>query len=279
MYNVAIKSIFIISILLSIGACGNSDTENAQKLIYDANIAIKEGNYNQAITLLDSLDYNYPKEIDARRKAMNLRPQVIEKMVINEIEHNDSLLIELQKQKKDLDNMFNFINNTQLVEGYYIAKSDKSKIMTNTGIQSRISPNGNLYIISTIVDKKCNHTSFSLTLNGENASTGSVNINNERNYRSGNIESVTFLFDECQSICDLALKHPNSKGTITFIGKKQHSITLTPQQTKTLVNTYKYSTILSDINKAISNRYLLEQKLQLARDQFARTLQDSVYTK
>lgn len=279
MCNVVTKSIIIICILLSIASCGNTNKEKAQILIAEANIALEEGNFNYAISLLDSLDKNYPQEIESRRLAMNIRPRAIEKSVIKEIEQNDSLLIELQQQKAQLDNLFNFINNSQLVEGYYIAKADKSKIMTDNGIQARIEPNGNLYIISTLIGKRCNHNSFSLTINNEKASTLSVENNNDRNYKSGIVESVTFILDECQSVCDLIEKYPNQKGSITFIGNNNHTISLNTQQINNIANTYKYSKILSNINKAISNRYLLEQKLQLARDQFARTLQENTPTK
>lgn len=274
MYNAVTKYLFGV-ILFSLISCGNNSTEQAKILLSDANTAVENGNYILAVSLLDSLDAKYPKEVSIRRSAMNLRPKAMEGLIINEIEKNDSILISLQMEKEKISNNFEFVNNSNLVEGYYIPKSDKSNILTKNGIQARIAPNGEFYIISSVIGKKLKHNSISLCVNNEVATTQSVDINNDRNYRNNNVESVTFLSKECDTIGVLAEKYINKKGRIIFIGDKNLTITIEPKELNNLANTHRYATVLTQINKAISNRKLLEEKLQLARDQFARTLQES----
>lgn len=95
MFNAVNKLTLCALVAATLAACGSSgskDTESAAKLVADAENAIENHKYAEAIELLDTLQVRYPKEVEIQRKAMNVRPLAIEGLTISEMEQTDSLL-------------------------------------------------------------------------------------------------------------------------------------------------------------------------------------------
>lgn len=87
------------STLLMICSCGGATSDNydndsikAEKMLCRANDAFRSGNAQTAIELIDSIDSVYVKQVSVRRKAMALKPQVKEQLIMREIQVVDSLL-------------------------------------------------------------------------------------------------------------------------------------------------------------------------------------------
>ncbi|MDO4771152.1 hypothetical protein [Porphyromonas sp.] len=69
------KKVFIL-ILLGLAACTSSEEKKANLLISEAESHISEQRYEQALTLLDSLNKSFPTAVKARRQAFDLIRQV-----------------------------------------------------------------------------------------------------------------------------------------------------------------------------------------------------------
>lgn len=97
--EVKTTTLLAISALLIICSCGvatsdNSDNDSikAEKMLGRANEAFRSGDAQTAIELIDSIDSVYVKQVSVRRKAMALKPQVKELLIMREIQVVDSLL-------------------------------------------------------------------------------------------------------------------------------------------------------------------------------------------
>ena len=147
MCNVVTKIVIAGAIMFGVLSCGNNDRDAANNLLTQAEESIETRQYSIAVALLDSIDNCYPREIDVRRKAMNLRPKAIEGKTLRDIEQNDSLIAVMQGLFKEMESNFVKISNPQLVEPYIVAKKANKSILDKNGIQARITPDGDFYVI------------------------------------------------------------------------------------------------------------------------------------
>lgn len=272
MFNAVIK-IAVLLAFVGIVAC-NNDKETALQLLEQAKSEIMQHNYNQAVALLDSIDKAYSSEVDVRRQAMNIRPQAIEGMTLREIENNDSLMAVYQSEYVALTPLFKTINNKQLVEPYIVAKSAPKTVLEKTGIQARITPEGDFYVISSVVGNALKHTSVSFIADNQTATTSDVAYDGDRNYRAIGSEMITFIDKECDTLGMFACNNVNRPLTIRFNGAKTMTITMTTNDVLTFAQTYKYSQLVKNIKSEMRRREFLEQQLSLARDQIARTMME-----
>ena len=89
-------AILTLSMLCSCGGSSSDRDDNdsikAEQMLSRANEALRNGNAQAAIELIDSIDSLYVKQVSVRRKAMALKPQVKERLIMIEIQSIDSLL-------------------------------------------------------------------------------------------------------------------------------------------------------------------------------------------
>ncbi len=277
MCNVASKSI-IFAIGLMVLACGNSgskDTTEAMELLEQANAAINDKDFSLATTLLDSIDHAYANLTDLRRKVLEVRPKLEEVMAISEMESTDSLIAQLQLRYDSIREGFDFVDNPELVEGYYVAKaSNDPTFLDKTGIQSRVSKDGEFYMVSVVVGKLLNHDRISLTgQSGKSAESASIQYNDETNFHYGNSEMITFSHEQCDTIGKLAVEETSGKMTVKFLGSGgSYAMTLSAAQQQALRETYGFAQVIADIRKALLKKEYLDRRLQIARDQQAKNL-------
>lgn len=272
MYNVVIKSLILISLFVFI-ACGTSDKKSAENIYEEAVVAVEQKKYSEALKLLDSIDNSFPKEIEIRRRGLNLRPKAFEGQIINDIVVTDSTIAMLQMQYNKLTDSFKKVSDSHLVEPYIVEKQSNDKLFETTGIQSRITVDGEFYLVSSFIGN-IKHTSVSLMFDGESVSTSDVKYDGDRNYRINGTETITFVENECDTIGVFAKKHIGKSLMLRFNGDGSKTINLSVNEVNALARTYEYSKVISDLKSAIRQRDKLEQLLALARDQKARTLED-----
>ena len=274
MCNVVTKIVIAGAIMFGVLSCGNNDRDAANNLLTQAEESIETRQYSIAVALLDSIDNCYPREIDVRRKAMNLRPKAIEGKTLRDIEQNDSLIAVMQGLFKEMESNFVKISNPQLVEPYIVAKKANKSILDKNGIQARITPEGDFYVISSLQDG-LKHTSVSLVANGETVTTATVPYDGDRNYRSSSSEMITFVKEECDTLGEFACAHKGASISVRFNGNRNKSIKLTKDEIEAFAMTYKYSEIITRLKAAMRRGEKLEQLLALSRDQIARTTEEN----
>lgn len=278
MCNVVNKAaIAAAAMSLVMTACGgnNSGKQLAEGLVTSADSAINAGNYALAIELLDTLQAKYPDQIDAQRKGMHIRPLAIEGMTIAEMQMTDSLQAYYAHLQDSLMNYFTFVNNPDLVEGYYVIKEyANSTLFNRTGVEARVSQDGEFYMISSLTARPIKHTSISLKGKSGEAATPEVAYDGDRNYRSGGTEMITFIGAECDTLGHFLTLNPDTKVTLTFNGTSNYSTPLAANDNRSISLAYQLGKAIETTRSLTSKREFLDRQLLLARDQAARTAKD-----
>lgn len=276
MYNAATNLKLSLAALMCglMASCSSSDKEKATALYTEAETLMNSGNYEQAQLLLDSLDKAYPGEVDIRRQGMHLRPQLIEKLTLQQLSQTDSLLALNQLQSDSLGKYIAKVDNP--IEPYYVYAGFEGKNPVSTpGVYARITPDGQFYIISS-VNKPLGTTSVSISLpDGITARSAKVAFDGERNDKQGGAEVITFMQSECDTIGALAAKNPDGKFTLTFNGSKQWSMPLPEPQLKALATMHQAAGLIRDMKVLQIRKTHLEKQLELSRSQQARTFNEN----
>lgn len=268
-----LKNFIILScISLGMAACNGAKDNQANQLLGEAESFINNNEYSKALEILDTLDARYPDNVQCKRKSMHLRPLAKEGMTIKEIQTNDSLLAYYRHVKDSLTDRFTFVDNPQLVEGYYVIKEyANSTLFNRNGVEARITPEGEFYMISSLVSQPVKHTSVALTNSNGEVSTATVDYDGERNYRYGNTEMITFTGIECDTLGAFLTANPGVKTNIVFKGTKNASFPLSANDRKSIELSYIMAKALSQEKFLTRKHEYLDRQLILARDQAART--------
>ena len=272
MYNAASKLIALSTAVIMASCGGGKSVNEAEVLADSADSAVTAGNYALATELLDTLKAKYPSEIKVQRAAMNIRARANEGMIKAELQTTDSLEAVYNYRRDSLKEYFTFVNNPELVEGFYVIKEYKSSsLFSRSGVEARVAPDGQFYMISSLAGNPVKHTSITASVNGESASSASVAYDGDGNYRSGGPEMITFISSECDSIGKLLAKNPGKPARITFSGARSTSMPLPKNDARSIALAYDYSEAILMAKRLASKKELLDRQLILARDQAART--------
>lgn len=283
MYNAAINHICHLGLTLLIGApllltsCGNGDTQKAQALLDNARDAYENKNYATSLLLIDSIKNAYPREFDIRREALHLSTLATEAQTLCQLESADSLTAVLGALGDSLQRNIKFVSNP--IEGYYVTKSVNPTSFTgSTGIQARMTPDGDFYIMSSLKAKPVKSTSVTVSANGKEARTATVNYDGERNDRSMGAEIITFMGVECDTVGKFIYENIHTPMTLTFNGNGSYSQALTSKEAEEIATLYEYAATIRKFKLASLEKERLTRALDLARSQAARTyvVKDSV---
>jgi hypothetical protein len=267
LYAAAIGSLLIFSASCSGGKTADS---NAQQLFDDASAAFEATDYTRATALLDSLQKNYPAEVELQRQGMALRPKVIEKATLLKISTNDSLSTLAQLSAQQSKGKLKWIKTPRMVEGYWVASQGyNADFMNTTGIQGRVSEIGEFYIVSS-AKPSVNHTSIALSNGSETVATETVPYDGESNYRINGGEIITFSPQQSDTIGQFAAANAGRPLTLSFRGKASKSVKLTAQQVAALADAYTYAHAVTSGRDLATERQRLEATLQVARNQIAK---------
>lgn len=279
MFNAAInptRSLLsaIASLAMLVACTGSGDKDKAQALLDEATAAYDARDYARALTLTDSIKSAYPGEIDIRRQGLHLATRATEGLTVQRLQEADSLVAVLGVRGDSLQRLVKFVKNP--IEGYYTGVStNPESVGSVNGLQARISPEGDFYIISSLKGQSVKSTSVSVSCNGQNASTASVAHDGERNDRSMGAEVITFMGVECDSLGHFINLHRSTPMTLTFNGAASYSMPLPQAQASEIATLYDYAVTLRQAKLASIEKERLTRALDIARNQAAKTYVDS----
>lgn len=260
----------IAGIAIACSCGGNGDTQKATELLEQARQACESKNYETAIALTDSIKNTYPKEIDVRREALHLSTRATEGLTVQRLQQADSLSAVLAVRGDSLQRLMKFVKNP--IEGYYVAATtEPSKFFGTNGLQARVSPDGDFYLMSSLKAKSVKSTSVEVSAGGEKAATSTVVHDGERNDRSMGAEVITFMGVECDSLGKFVSTHAGQPMTLTFVGSTTYSMPLPEKQANEIALLYDYATTLRRFKVATLEKERLSRAVEIARNQAART--------
>jgi hypothetical protein len=202
---------------------------------------------------------------------MHLRPQAIAGLTIQQIEETDSLLAIATWKADSLSGLFMTVSDKDLIEPYQVAKASTGDLFSRNSIEARLTQTGEFYIISSLNGVSIKHTSVSISSANAEAKTDIVPYDNALNYRSNGSEMITFTASKCDTLGRFAVTHDNNKLTLTFHGNSDYRVSLSATDVHKLADTYRMADAISRKATLSKQLELLRAKLQVARDQDART--------
>lgn len=272
MLNALCKGLLAGSISLMLFAGCSGDSKAAKEMIGQAQSLSDSGDYKAALALLDSVDSRYAAEIEVRREAMNLRPHIMELMTLKELSAADSLIAQLTIEANAVKDVMAFVEDS--FEGYYTTVSLKGKIPADKpGLYARMSADGVFNVVSSC-PKGTGSTAVSLRSGQDEAVSGRVAHDGERNDRSRGVEIINFMPGECDTLGVFAGRHGGDEIAVTFLGDKNYRMTLPKDQAEALGNVYAASKIVGKLKLAQLEKARLERQLDVARSQMARTYRE-----
>lgn len=259
--------------LIMLAAC-TSDSEDkaaAEQLVAEASAALTRGDYVSAEAMLDSVSALYPKQIAAGRAALALRPKVMERKTEQEIAELQTLMQYSGAYIDSVSQYFTVVHRSEeIIEPYLIHKDVPANWREKNTAVSRLSNAGEFYIISSLDGNSAHHTALQFSADGVSATSGSVPYDpTDRLSR----ESVRFPQAAADTLGVFAVRM-DGRGpvTVNFVGgNKAPSATLSPKEVHAMADTYRMGTAMKTLNSGARRLEQLKAKLQLARDQAART--------
>ena len=276
MFNVPIKHILLTAatavLMASCGGAGN-DNDRAQALVDEATHALESRQYTLAATLLDSVNNAYPHAIEARRETMHLMTLAREGMTLDEMRQADSLRVVYQILGDSLARRLELVRNP--VENYFVGPGQNVDARKATGLYGRMMPDGTIYMISTLVGRKSNHTSVTVSRGGESATTATITFDGEQNDRSGGVEMINYTGSECDTIARFIAANPGAAYSLTFNGSTPVTLPLPDGQRNAIALIAEYHQALENYRRQSALYDALNQRLEVIRSQMARTYRDS----
>ena len=272
MFNATSKLLVAASIAAALlTSCGEKDKDAASALLAQAQSQFENRAYSEALATLDSIDAKYPAQVDVRREAMHLRPKVIEGETLVQLASTDSIIAVLSISGDSLRNTLTFVPDS--FEGYYTSSRIAKKTPANeNGLYARMSADGVFSVVSS-AKSGTGSTSVMLSSNGAEARTPEIAPDGERNDRSRGVEIITFMPVEADTLGHFALIHRGEPLTLSYPGGKG-SLTLSTDQAEALAEVYTASRIVGGLHLAQLRKNMLQQKLDIARSQLARTYRE-----
>ena len=254
-------------------SCGKSDTGEAEarKLLTEAQAALENGDAKLSLSLLDSLDSRFAKYVSVRRDGINLRARAQERYFQRELEMADSLAAVLAVRVDSIKNTrLRWVNEP--MEGYYIAEGSE---LPPTGVEGRLTPEGEFFMVSSLQGHSISHTAVSLSDGtGKSARSADVAYDGEANRRSGANERIYFAGEGIDTVGHFAFENRRGSLTLSFEGNTVYSRPLTAGELENLATVYEYAWSLRQMKVAALRHESLERKLDIARQQVARTAPD-----
>lgn len=274
--NKKIAAALIGGVLAAAGALtacsGKSETADAASaLVAEASAALDRGDWQLAGILLDSLSAAYPKEIEAGRSALALRPRVMERKTEQEIVELQALMEHSAQFVDSIMPQFSSVARTEeQLEPYLVSKSVAGNWRERNTAIARLTPGGEFYMISSLAGRGTQHTALRMSAGGRSVTSGSVAFDattplsrESRRFSAGKADTLGVF---------AAAVDGSGPVKLEFVGgKKAASATLTAREVHAIADTWRLSRALTAINEGNRRLEQLKAKLQLARDQAART--------
>lgn len=259
--------------LMVLAACSsdNEEKQAADSLVAEASAALNRGDFVAAETMLDSVSAKYPKQIEAGRAALALRPKVMERKTEQEIVELQTLMQYSGSYVDSVSRFFTVVSRSEdVLEPYLIHNDVPSNWREKNTAVSRLSNSGEFYVISSLAGNTAHHTALQMSKDGVSVTSGTVPYDaTDRLMR----ESVRFPSTAADTLGAFAVQM-DGRGPVTLDyvgGNKAPSATLSAKEVHAMADTYRMGTAMRTLNSGSRRLEQLKAKLQLARDQAART--------
>lgn len=268
MYNAASKLTAIAFMALALVSCGNNTKDEAMQLSAAAEHEVTSGNYDAAMTLLDTLDTRYASEVEVRRSAMKFRAMAVEGLTMRRISTVDDTLALLKQNIEKYESKFEYVANPGKGLGGNLV--DKSIVKLNSVMMPRINDEGYFTLSIKINGRSIGFSHVVFYGSGESVSTGDVAPS--RLVKVEGSEMTVMQQEDVSSAMEWLVAHPSTAGYELVGAKSTIKNKMSEVLREAMVQTWLFAQDKQAYRLALIEREKLERKLQLCRDQLANVI-------
>lgn len=261
-----VKGITIGMMFFAAWAC-SSDKKDAQKLLEDARVLYRQGEYVQAKKTVDSLKSLYPKSFDQINQSFVLVDSIRQKQNEETINQCDSLIKVYRPVIDSVKKYFIYQRNKEYQEtGFYIYKTAYTgEQLTGTTLRAGVDEkDGGIYVESVFIG---NHLHDRIKVSAKDGSyVESLPVTGEGlNFRFSNMgkqyEIIKFAGKDDNGVAGFIAAHADKPITVFLSGGNNDSYTL-PNNAKTaILKTYELSTLMRQLDSLKTEKEKAEYKI------------------
>ncbi len=266
MYKGISRPALVLAFAAVLTSCGG-ERKAASELYTQSCSAIEQKNYTEALALLDTLNARYPKETQVRRDALRLRAAAMEGIALDSISVLEAELAQATLTLEEWKPRFRYVASNVGLEGYYLPKEVDERVLTESGIQARVSEKGFFYIVANVQGRRIGLKSIELVAGADRVS--SAEISPARVVSVEGSETASFNPEDLEVLGPWLLSHPDLSQLILVGSKSTVKQKLTAKQAAALIDCYRYSCAVQSQYLATVRREKFERMLATARDQLA----------
>lgn len=273
------KKLFFLASLFCLFSCSDNSKEKAQALLTEAQVCYEKGDYNDAKLLLDSIENNYKKAIDARKASQLLMYRINLAIEENTLVETDSLITAiLPKINETTQKYFNFEKTEYEELGHFIFKgSETEKNVQRSYIHAAVDEYGVSQLISTYSGgSDINHTAVRIvSSDGSSVTTVSIPYNDGSNYKytidGTHYESVTYQGEKDNGALAFIASHSADKSLkAILIGKKKEiSVAISQNERDALTASYELSLVLAEQLRLTQQNKVAAGKIKYLKEKIA----------
>lgn len=245
-----------LSLALSVASCSSDGTREsltpATDLSHDIDKAIAAGRFDEAMSLIDSLNSTYADSLDLRRATIAQRARATEGQLIAAIQHADSALADARMRVDSLSRLFVAVKVSDRIAPYYIYNRIKG---AGTSVQPRVGDDDMPWMI--IIDG-VQGNSLPMALydsRGNRIASGSVSM------------PPVITPEEADTIAAVMTRSNSSSAYKLTVGDR--TLPLSPNVAEAIVASRDYAVARRELTDALISREGLERRLITARTQSA----------
>ncbi|HHV86974.1 MAG TPA: hypothetical protein GXX42_14375 [Petrimonas sp.] len=248
-----ILPIVCVFVFLLISCSGK--TRNAKTYLAEAEVALNEGNYPLAKLKIDSIKVLFPKSFDEINKGFELMQQIRMAENRRNITYCDSMLTVNYELLTNMLNGFTYVRDPQYQEfGDYVPKIYPLNTSFNqNGLRSAVSEKGQMYIESVLAGGSLRHNRIKVAIKDGSFAESLPVTTDGLNYRFSTLnttyEIVRFSGNDDNGVAKFIYTFKESPITLSFIGNRTTTITLSETAKKAIARSFELSTLLLDIEK------------------------------
>lgn len=257
--------------LACVCACTGESAEHkaATALSNSADSCMAAGDFARAISLLDSLNNAYPKEIDIRKASNLKRAKAFEGLALSQIPRLDAQLDSLNAVVAALYPDFIQEQSTSSLSPYALYKSIAGQSLTSgAGIQPRVNVSAD----------DAADTPWSIAVNaGKNIGLNAIETVTKNGHRfrmeaySADGQMGTVTPEAAAEAAGYLFDNPGDPAvSATLSGTRgQVNVKLNASTSQAIAESWNYACTKARLRASLVNRERVEQQLQIARDQAA----------
>ncbi|MCC8113865.1 MAG: hypothetical protein LIP03_07685 [Bacteroidales bacterium] len=277
MCNAASKAIILVALATMAMGCSkkNEEKEAASALVETIEQQLAQGQYEEALALMDSVDKKYPTQIDERKRVTALRPKAIEQATMQQMAHADSLTAEITLQLAEIEPLMKHIDGNGL-EGYYVvANAYNPSFIDATGLEPRVNDsNLSYYIAAQSKGKTIGLNQVALNTPQQECVSNEIPAGSARVEVVEGSEIAVFIPEEVAELGAWAWDNgPEIKGATLYGSKGNQKVKLSDKQAAAFGTAWKFSDLKQRQRSAQMLREKLDRRLQIARDQSANQIE------